>query len=156
MSTNSKIDIKNRKASFEFSFIDKYLAGIQLTGTEIKSIREGKSNINDAFCVFNRNELFIRNMHVAHYFDGTYNNVSEKRDRKLLLNRNELNKLQNKLKDQGLTIIPLRLYITDKGFAKLEIALAKGKKLFDKREDIKKKDTEREMSLKLKVGKFKS
>src|SRR6476620_1202235 len=106
MSNENTIDIRNRKASFEYAFLDKYLAGLQLTGTEIKSIREGKANINEGFCVFNRDELFIRNMHIAHYFDGTYNNVEEKRDRKLLLNRAELNKLQNKLKDQGLTIIP--------------------------------------------------
>ncbi|MCC6836967.1 MAG: SsrA-binding protein, partial [Bacteroidia bacterium] len=142
-------NIKNKRASFEYAFIDKYIAGIQLTGTEIKSIREGKANINDAFCVFQKDELLIRNMHIAHYFNGTYNNVEEKRDRKLLLNRQELNKLQNKLKDQGLTIIPLRLFISDKGYAKLEIALAKGKKLFDKREDIKKRDTDREMKRKL-------
>ncbi|MCW3071353.1 MAG: SsrA-binding protein [Bacteroidetes bacterium] len=150
MSTENRIDIKNRKASFEYAFLDKFLAGLQLTGTEIKSIREGKANINEGFCVFNRDELFIRNMHIAHYFDGTYNNVEEKRDRKLLLNRSELSKLQNKLKDQGLTIIPLRLFINEKGYAKLEIALAKGKKLFDKREDIKKKDIDREMSRRLK------
>ena len=150
MSTENNIHIKNKKASYEYAFIDKYLAGIQLTGTEIKSIREGKSNINDAFCVFMRNELFIRNMHIANYFNGTYNNVPEKRDRKLLLNKHELEKLQGKLKDQGLTIIPLRLFINEKGYAKLEIALAKGKKLFDKREDIKKKDIEREVSRKLK------
>ncbi|MDF2436459.1 MAG: SsrA-binding protein [Bacteroidota bacterium] len=150
MSGDNRIDIKNRKASFEYAFIDKFIAGIQLTGTEIKSIREGKANINEGFCVFTKEELFIRNMHIAHYFNGTYNNVAEKRDRKLLLNRNELNKLQNKLKDQGLTIIPLRLFISDKGYAKLEIALAKGKKLFDKREDIKKKDTQREMDRRMK------
>ncbi|MBA3706348.1 MAG: SsrA-binding protein SmpB [Bacteroidetes bacterium] len=150
MTTESNIHIKNKKASFEYAFIDKYIAGIQLTGTEIKSIREGKSNINDAFCVFMRNELFIRNMHIAHYFNGTYNNVAEKRDRKLLLNKHELEKLQGKLKDQGLTIVPLRLFITEKGYAKLEIALAKGKKMFDKREDIKKRDTERETNRKLK------
>ena len=150
MSSENTINIKNRKASFEYAFIDKYVAGIQLTGTEIKSIREGKSNINDAFCVFMRNELYIRNMHIAHYFNGTYNNVEEKRDRKLLLNKQELNKLQGKLKDQGLTIIPLRLFVNEKGYAKLEIALAKGKKLFDKREDIKKRDTEREASRKFK------
>lgn len=150
MSTENNIHIKNKNASFEYSFIDKYIAGIQLTGTEIKSIREGKSNINDAFCVFMKNELFIRNMHIAHYFNGTYNNVAEKRDRKLLLNKHELEKLQGKLKDQGLTIIPLRLFITEKGYAKLEIALAKGKKLFDKREDIKKRDTERETDRRLK------
>lgn len=147
---SNTINIKNRRASFEFSFIDKYIAGIQLTGTEIKSIREGKANINDAFCVFMNEELYIRNMHIAHYFNGTYNNVEEKRDRKLLLNRQELRKLLGNLKDQGLTIVPLRLFISEKGYAKLEIALAKGKKLFDKREDIKKRDTEREMNRKLK------
>jgi SsrA-binding protein len=155
MSTNATINIQNRKASFEYSFIDTYSAGIQLTGTEIKSIREGKATINEAFCVFEakhdgRNELFIRNMHVAHYFNGTYNNVEEKRDRKLLLKKAELQKLENKLKDQGLTIIPLRLFINDKGFAKLSIALAKGKKLFDKRDDIKKRDIDREMQRQLK------
>jgi len=151
MSNDNRIDIKNRRASFEYAFLDKFLAGLQLTGTEIKSIRDGKANINDGFCVFERNELYIRNMHVGHYFDGTYNNVDEKRDRKLLLNRSELKKLQNKLKDQGLTIIPLRLFINEKGLAKLEIALAKGKKLFDKREDIKKRDNERELNRKFKV-----
>jgi SsrA-binding protein len=150
MSNENNINIKNRRASFEFSFIDKYIAGIQLTGTEIKSIREGKATINDAFCIFDKGELLIRNMHIAHYFNGTYNNVEEKRDRKLLLNRNELKKLSGNLKDQGLTIIPLRLYINDKGYAKLEIALAKGKKLFDKRDDIKKRDIERETKRKLK------
>ncbi len=150
MSTENAINIKNRKASFEYSFIDKYIAGLQLTGTEIKSIREAKANINDAFCVFNFDELYIRNMHIAHYFNGTYNNVEEKRDRKLLLNRQELNKLIGKLKDQGLTIVPLRLFINDKGYAKLEIALAKGKKLFDKRDDIKKRDVERETKREIK------
>lgn len=162
MRTENNINIKNKKASFEYSFIDKYVAGIQLSGTEIKSIREGKSNINDAFCVFvitkrskedplkGNTELFIRNMHVAHYFNGTYNNVEEKRDRKLLLNKHELEKLQDKLKNQGLTIIPLRLFINEKGYAKLEIALAKGKKLFDKRDDIKKRDVERETNRLLK------
>jgi SsrA-binding protein len=150
MSNENTINIKNRRASFEFSFIDKYIAGIQLTGTEIKSIREGKATINDAFCVFNNSELLIRNMHIAHYFNGTYNNVEEKRDRKLLLNRSELKKLDVSLKDQGLTIIPLRLFINEKGYAKLEVALAKGKKLFDKRDDIKKRDIERETKRKLK------
>jgi SsrA-binding protein len=149
--TENKIDIRNRKASFEYAFIDKYVAGLQLTGTEIKSIREGKSTINDAFCVFTKDELFVRNMHIAHYFDGTYNNVEEKRDRKLLLNKNELRKLANKLKDQGLTIVPIRLFINEKGYAKLEIALAKGKKTFDKREDIKTRDVERELKRKFKV-----
>lgn len=150
MSGENRIDIKNKKASFEYAFLEKLLAGMELTGTEIKSIRQGKANINEAFCVFQKDELFVRNMHIAHYFEGTYNNVEEKRDRKLLLKRQELRKLANKLKDQGLTVIPTRLYINDKGFAKLEIALAKGKKLYDKRDDIKKRDTEREMHRKLK------
>jgi SsrA-binding protein len=150
MTTKNIINIKNKKASFEYAFIDTYIAGIQLTGTEIKSIREGKSIVNEAFCVFLRNELYVRNMHIAHYFNGTYNNVAEKRDRKLLLNKRELDKLSGKLKDQGLTIIPLRLFVNDKGFAKLEIALAKGKKIYDKRDDIKKKDIERETSRRLK------
>jgi SsrA-binding protein len=150
MFTANTINIKNKKASFEYAFIDKFVAGIQLTGTEIKSIREGKSNINEGFCVFMRNELYVRNMHIAPYFNGTYNNVAEKRDRKLLLNKRELDKLSGKLKDQGLTIIPLRLFINEKGLAKLEIALAKGKKLYDKRDDIKKRDIERETSRKLK------
>jgi SsrA-binding protein len=150
MKNENNINIKNKRASFEYSFIDTYTAGIQLTGTEIKSIREGKANINEAFCVFNHNELFVRNMHIAHYFNGTYNNVEEKRDRKLLLKKQELNKLQSKLKDQGLTIIPLRLFVNEKGYAKLDIALAKGKKTFDKRDDIKKRDIERETNRKLK------
>jgi SsrA-binding protein len=150
MSNENNINIKNRKASFEYSFIDTYIAGIQLTGTEIKSIREGKANIADAFCVFNNGELHVRNMNVSHYFNGTYNNVAEKRDRKLLLNKSELRKLENKLKDQGLTIIPLTLFINDKGYAKLEIALAKGKKTHDKRDSIKKRDVERETKRHLK------
>lgn len=162
MSVKNTINIKNKKASYEYSFIDKYVAGIQLSGTEIKSIREGKANINEGFCVFimaksdkanikkGSNELYIRNMHVAHYFNGTYNNVAEKRDRKLLLNKRELNKLEDKLKNQGLTIIPIRLFISEKGYAKLEIALAKGKKLFDKRDDIKKRDIQRETDRQLK------
>ncbi len=162
MKNENNINIKNKRASFEYSFIDKYLAGIQLTGTEIKSIREGKSTINEAFCVFiltkrskenpmkRNSELFIRNMHIAHYFNGTYNNVEEKRDRKLLLNKRELEKLQDKLKDQGLTIVPIRLFVNEKGYAKLEIALAKGKKIFDKRDDIKKRDIERDTNRQLK------
>lgn len=162
MKNENNINIKNKRASFEYSFIDKYLAGIQLTGTEIKSIREGKSTINEAFCVFiltkrskenpmkGNSELFIRNMHIAHYFNGTYNNVEEKRDRKLLLNKRELEKLQDKLKDQGLTIVPIRLFVNEKGYAKLEIALAKGKKIFDKRDDIKKRDIERDTNRQLK------
>ena len=144
------IHIKNRKASFEYSFLDKYIAGIQLTGTEIKSIRNGKASVSEAYCIFIGDELFVRNMDIAIYEQGTHYNHEPKRDRKLLLNRQELNKLQSKLKDKGLTVIPLALFINEKGFAKLEIALAKGKKVYDKREDIKKNDTQREIARSIK------
>lgn len=142
---SSNINIKNRRASFEYEFLEKFTAGIQLTGTEIKSIRAGKVNISDGFCFLSNGELFIKNMYIAEYEQGTYNNHEPKRTRKLLLNRNEIDKLQRKKKDVGLTIIPLSLFITKKGFAKLDIALAKGKKLHDKRETLKEKDTKREM-----------
>lgn len=145
------INIKNRKASFEYSFIDKYIAGIQLTGTEIKALREGKANLSDAFCTFIQEELWVRNMHISEYSKASFYNHEPKRDRKLLLNKHELRKLSTKLKDKGLTIIPLRLFINEKGLAKLEIALAKGKKIYDKRESIKQKDVERELSRK-KIG----
>jgi SsrA-binding protein len=143
------INIKNRRASFEYSFLDKYVAGIQLTGTEIKSIREAKANISDGFCVFADDELYVRNMHISEYTQGTYNNHEPKRDRKLLLTKHELKKLSGKLKDKGLTIVPLRLFINEKGLAKMEIALAKGKKLYDKREDLKQKDAKREIARKI-------
>lgn len=150
MAEITNINIKNKKASFEYIFLDKYTAGMQLTGTEIKSVRESKVNITDAFCVFLNDELWVRNMHIAIYTEGTHYNHEPKRDRKLLLNRQELNKMSGKLKDKGLTVVPLRMFINEKGFAKLEIALSKGKKLFDKRESIKKKDIEREFDRKLK------
>jgi SsrA-binding protein len=140
-----KVQIKNKRASFEYFFIEKYIAGIQLTGTEIKSLRDGKANITDAFCSFTNNELFVRNMHISEYTYGTYLNHIPKRDRKLLLNKRELRKLLIKLKEQGITIIPTFLFINGKGFAKLEIALAKGKKLYDKRETMKNKDAQREI-----------
>jgi SsrA-binding protein len=142
------INIKNRRASFEYSFLDKYTAGIQLTGTEIKSIRNGRANITDGYCVFINGERWARNVQIEEYEQGTYNNHEPKRDRKLLLNKHELKKLENKLKDQGLTIIPLRLFINEKGYAKLDIALGQGKKLYDKREDIKKRDVSREIARK--------
>lgn len=138
------IDIKNRRASFEYSFLETFTAGMALTGTEIKSIRGGKANITEAFCVFEKDELWLRNAQVDEYEKAKHYNHNPRRDRKLLLHRHELRKLQNKLKDQGLTIIPVRLFLNEKGLAKLEIALAKGKKLFDKREDIKKRDLQRE------------
>ena len=139
------INIKNKRARYEYQIIDTFNAGIQLSGTEIKSIRLGKATITDSFCAFNGDELWIRGMHIAEYEFGTYSNHEPKRERKLLLNRQELNKLQKKLKDQGLTIIPLRLFVTQKGWAKLEIALAKGKKLYDKRESLKEKNTQRDI-----------
>ena len=137
------INIKNKRARFEYQILDTFIAGIQLNGTEIKSIRLGKAIISDSFCTFKKDELWIRGMHITEYEFGTYANHEPKRERKLLLNRLELDKIQKKLKDQGLTIVPLRLFITEKGWAKLEIAIAKGKKLHDKRDSLKEKDTQR-------------
>ena len=148
--SETNINIKNKKASFEFEFIDTYTAGIQLTGTEIKSIRNSKASIGEAYCVFINNELFVKNMHVAEYEDGGYNNHEPRRLRKLLLNKQELAKLQRKLKDKGLTVIPTRLFISKGGYAKLNIALAKGKKLHDKRESIKERDNKRNLDRLLK------
>ncbi|MCE7993137.1 MAG: SsrA-binding protein SmpB [Roseivirga sp.] len=142
---STSININNRKASYEFAFIDKYTAGMQLQGTEIKSIREGQVNMQDAFCYFVKDELFVKQMHISPYAQGThYNHVSD-RERKLLLNKKELEKLNTKSKEKGLAIIPTRLFINDRGFAKLDIALAKGKKLHDKRDSIKDRDTQREL-----------
>ncbi|MCS7004528.1 MAG: SsrA-binding protein SmpB [Cytophagales bacterium] len=140
-----QVEIHNRKASHEYVFLEKYRAGIVLKGTEVKSIRMGKANLNDAFCLFIGNELFVRNLHITPYEKSSFQNHDEKADRKLLLTKKELRKLHNKLKDIGLTIIPIRLYINERGFVKLDIVLAKGKKMYDKREDIKKRDIEREM-----------
>ena len=148
---NSKIEIKNKKASFEYAFLEKYTAGIKLTGTEIKSIRAGKANLVDAYCYFENNELYVRGMHVSEYEWGSYANHEPKRDRKLLLNKKELVKLFRKSQDKGLTIVALKIFLNDKGLAKLDIALAKGKKQYDKREDLKKKDAKREMDKRMKV-----
>lgn len=145
VSMATAVHIKNKKASFEYFLLEKFTAGIQLTGTEIKSIRESKASIAEAYCLFVNNELYIRNMHISEYTYGTYNNHEPRRDRKLLLTKRELRKLNIKLKEQGTTIVPTLMFINDKGFAKLEIALAKGKKLYDKRETIKGKDVQREM-----------
>ncbi|MFN5318184.1 MAG: SsrA-binding protein SmpB [Bacteroidia bacterium] len=139
-----KVLIKNRKASFEFELLQEFSAGMVLTGTEIKSIRNGKANIADAYCTFITNELYVRNMHIEEYAQGNIYNHEPKRDRKLILHRSELNKLQTKLKDKGLTIIPLQLFISDKGYAKLDIALARGKKLYDKRSALKEKQLTRD------------
>jgi SsrA-binding protein len=139
------VEIKNRRASFEYSFLEKYTAGIMLMGTEIKSIRQGKVNLTDAYCLFLGEGLYIRQMNISKYNEGTHYNHDPLRDRKLLLTKRELRKLQNSLKDVGLTMIPTRMYISDRGFAKVEIALAKGKKLYDKRDSIKEKDVKRSM-----------
>jgi len=139
------INIKNKRASFDFEFIEQFTAGIVLTGTEIKSIRAGKASLVDSFCYFVNNELWLKGMHIAEYKFGTYYNHIEKRERKLLLNRKELDKLERKTKESGLTIVPVRLFIGAKGYAKLVIALAKGKKTYDKRESLKSKDARRDM-----------
>ncbi|TAN12504.1 MAG: SsrA-binding protein SmpB [Chitinophagaceae bacterium] len=139
-------EIKNRSAYFEYHIESKYVAGMVLTGTEIKSLREGKASFNDAYCYFSSSEeLFIKSLHIAEYSHGTSSNHDPLRERKLLLQKKELRKLQSKLKERGFTIIPLRLFINDKGLAKIEIGLAKGKKLYDKRESIKKRETDREI-----------
>ena len=145
MEEQNIIEIKNRRASFEYFLISTYTAGLVLTGTEIKSIREGKVNLSDAFCTFHDNELYVSQLYIAEYILGTHYNHEPKRDRKLLLNKNELRKLLAKTKEKGFTIIPVMLYINPKGLAKLEIALAKGKKFFDKRETLKQKDSKREI-----------
>lgn len=135
----------NKKAHFQYHISDTFEAGLMLTGTEIKSVRAMQVNLNESYCTFSDGELFVKGMHIAEYKFGTHYNHEAKRTRKLLLTKKELKKLLTKVKEKGFTIIPTRMYITDKGFAKLEIGLAKGKKLFDKREDLKKKDAKREM-----------
>lgn len=139
------IDLKNRRAGFEYQLLDHFTCGMVLMGSEIKSIRQGGASISEAFCTFVGSELVIRNMQIAQYGTNVHFVHEPKRDRKLLLNRSELNKLKRKLKDVGMTIVPVRLYISEKGLAKLEIALAKGKKTFDKRESIKARDVKRDM-----------
>lgn len=141
-----KINIKNKKARFEYEILDKYIAGIQLTGTEIKSIRQSKARITESFCEFNeQGELFAINMFIEEYLYGNAYNHKPKSERKLLLNKQELKKLQKEVQNVGLTIVPLRLFLTEKGWAKLEIALCKGKKNYDKREVMKDRDNKRDL-----------
>jgi SsrA-binding protein len=142
------IHIKNRRASFEYFFLQTFTTGIVLLGTEIKSLRTGKANLQDAYCFVDNDEVYIKNMHIASYSHATHFNHEPNRDRKLLLNKSEINKIKVKLKDVGLTIIPIKLFINEKGLAKLEIAIAKGKKAFDKRNSIKEKDIERDLKRK--------
>jgi len=139
------INIKNKKAWHDYEILDKFVAGIQLTGTEIKSIRAGKASLVDAYCFFNQGELYVKGIHISEYDFGNINNHFPKRDRKLLLKGRELKKLEKNIKEKGLTIVALRIFIADSSYAKVEIALARGKKEFDKREDMKKKDSRREM-----------
>lgn len=145
-----KIRIKNKRVSWEYFLIDKLVAGIVLTGTEIKSIRQGKANLSDAYCFFDEGELFVRGMHIAEYTYGSHYNHLAKRDRKLLLTARELKKLHIKVKEKGMTIVPVALFINNRGLAKLEIALAKGKHFFDKRDKLKEKDSQREIDRQLK------
>jgi len=139
----SKIEIKNKKASFEYEFLETFTAGIVLSGTEIKSIRAGKASLTDSWCYFVGTELFVKGMHVSDYWWGTFNRHDPKRDRKLLLQKRELRKIQRAVKEKGLTIAAYRLFIAENGFAKLNIALARGKKEYDKRQSIKEKDQRR-------------
>jgi len=143
MFRKSNISIRNKRATFDYEILDRYVAGIQLYGTEIKSIRDGKAGLNDTFCTFINGELWVRNMHIATYFFGTYNNHDVRRDRKLLLTKRELSKLIKGTKETGNTIVPTKLFINEKGLAKIEIGLAKGKKTYDKRQTLKEKEDKR-------------
>lgn len=146
MSDYRNISIRNKRATYDFEILDTYIAGIVLTGTEIKSLRLGKASLTDCYCYFNNGELFVRGMNISEYHWGTYNNHMPKRDRKLLLNRKELLKLQCSLQDKGLSVVGLKLFINERGLAKLQIGLGKGRKSFDKREYIKERDARKEIS----------
>jgi SsrA-binding protein len=142
---SSNISIKNRQAGFEYELLDKYVAGIVLTGTEIKSIREGKVNLQDGYCYVNNGEVFVKGINITPYAQGTHYNHEATRERKLLLKRSEIKKLEGKVEEKGLTLVPVKLFINDRGFAKLEIALGRGKKLHDKRTSIKEREAKREL-----------
>lgn len=139
------ITIKNKRATFDYELLETYTAGLVLTGTEIKSIRLGKASLVDTYCIFEKSGLWVRNMNISEYFYGSYNNHSARRDRKLLLNKKELKKIQRMVKETGYTIVPTRLFINDRGLAKLNIAVARGKKQYDKRQSLKEKDDKRMM-----------
>lgn len=142
------MEISNRKAYHEYFFEAKYIAGMVLAGTEIKSLRSGKASFNDSYCYFDKGELYVKSLHISEYNFGTYNNHEPLQERKLLLTKRELRKLETKTKEKGYSIIPLRIFISDKGYAKIEIGLGKGKKLYDKRETIKERDTDRDIKRK--------
>jgi SsrA-binding protein len=139
------VNIKNKRAGFDYEFIETFTAGIVLTGTEIKSIRMGKAGLVDTYCFLSRGEVWVKNMHITEYFYGSYNNHPVRRDRKLLLNKKEIKKLERGTKETGFTIVPVRMFINERGLAKVVIALAKGKKQYDKRESLKEKDDRRDM-----------
>ena len=141
----NQITIKNKRASFDYELLETFTAGIVLTGTEIKSIRLGKASLVDTFAIVERGEVWVKNMYVAEYFFGTYNNHAPRRDRKLLLNRKEIRRLQTAAKDRGFTLVPTRLFINERGLAKLVLAIARGKKEYDKRQSIRERDDRREM-----------
>ena len=142
------MELSNRKAYYEYQFKAKYIAGMVLSGTEIKSIRAGQVSFNDSFCIFNKGELYVKSMHIAEYNFGNINNHEPMQERKLLLLKKELRKLENQIKEKGFTIIPLKIFISEKGFAKMEIGIGKGKKIFDKRETIKARETDRDVKRK--------
>jgi SsrA-binding protein len=145
MLSQEKINIKNKKAGFEYEILDRFDAGMMLTGSEIKSIREGGGSINEAYCFLRDGELFVKNLNIPEYSHGTYANHDPLRLRKLLLRKKELKKIDARIREKGLTIVPIRLFISDRGFAKLEVGIGKGKKSFDKRESLKQKENKREL-----------
>jgi SsrA-binding protein len=139
------MELRNKSATFEYFIEDKFDAGMVLTGTEVKSLREGRVSFNDSYCLIDRGEMYVKGLHIAHYSFGSYSNHPPVRDRKLLLKKKEISRIIQKLKDKGFTIIPLKIYFNERGFAKMQIGLAKGKKLHDKRESVKQRESEREI-----------
>lgn len=142
------MDLSNKKAYYEYHIEAKYIAGIVLSGTEIKSLRAGKASFNDSYCIFDKGELFVKNLHISEYNFGTHYNHEPMQERKLLLNKKELRKWENKIKEKGYTIVPLKIFISEKGLAKMEIGLGKGKKIYDKRETIKARESDRDVKRK--------
>lgn len=151
MFKKSNISIRNKRATFDYEIMDRFVAGVQLFGTEIKSIRDGKASLSDTFCTFINNELWVRNMHIASYIFGSYNNHEVRRDRKLLLTKRELQKISRATKETGFTIIPTKLFVNDRGLAKIEIGIARGKKNYDKRNSLKEKEDKRAMDRAMKA-----
>ena len=149
---SNKVLIKNKRASFDYEFIETFTAGIVLTGTEIKSVRLGKASLVDTYCIVERSEVWVKNMYIAEYFYGTYNNHAARRERKLLLNKKEIRSIESAAKNSGFTVVPTKLFINDKGLVKIVIAIAKGKKEYDKRQSLKEQDDKREMKRAFKIN----